>query len=320
MTTATTRRAACAALITTILSARAQSVSAQPLRVIVPNVAGSPPDVMIRAVTDKLSTALKRPVVIENKPGAGGIIAVQQMQSIRDGNTLIFMLTGVAAITPLLFRSAKYDVLQDFTSVAGIGETTVMLAAAPNVAAGTVKEVVALANAQPGKIVLGHPGTGTLGHLMAEHFVQLTKAPFNLVGFTPTTGPLALGSGDAHFFLDGTGSLLPFAKGGRARVVTVFAPSVLPGLEGYSLARDTLPGAEAMGRFGLMGPKDMPADSVAVLAEGIRVAVSDPEVAVRLRELATYPVFRPGAAYAETIRQEKALWASVAKAAGLQSQ
>lgn len=316
MNTSMTRRTLCAGLAAA--TAMPLWAQAKPLRVVVPNVAGSPPDVMMRAVADKLAISLGRSVVIENKPGAGGIVAVQYFQSIRDANTILFMLTGVAAITPLLFKAARYDVLSEFSSIAGIAETTVLLAATPSVTAKTVPEVIKLANANPGTLVMGHPGTGTLGHLIAEQFAQLSKAKFNLVAFTPATGPLALANGDAHFYIDGTGSLLPFCKGGRANVVTVFAPSILPGLEGYSLARDTLPGAEAVGKFGLMGPKDMPAEAIHAMAEGVRVALADREVAARLRELATYPHFQTGAQYAETIRQERILWSSVASAAGLQ--
>lgn len=298
----------------------AQTWPKQPLRVIIPGQAGSAPDVMMRLIGDKLTANIRTPVIIDNRPGAGGIVAVQTAAAARDQHTAIFMLTGVAAITPLVVKSAKYDVLRDFVPIAGMAETSLMMAAAPNSTARTIPDIIKLAKEKPGTVVLGHPGIGTLGHLMVESFAKNSGAKFLIAPFSPMTGPLALLNGDAQYFVDGIASVIPFVKSQRTIGVAVFSSTVLPGLEDYKLANESMPNAEAMGRFGLMASKDMPPEAITAISVALGKALADPEVIAKLREFATYPAYTTGAAYAATIGREQALWSNVAREANLQAQ
>ena len=316
-----TRRLLCVGLAGLAMStASAQSWPRQPLRVIIPNPAGSAPDVMMRIVSDRLALQLKTPVLVENRPGAGGIVAVQTAGAARDGHTAILMLTGVAVITPMVLKAAKYDVLKDFTPIAGIAETSLLMAASPNATARTILEIIKLATESPDKVVIGHGGVGTLSHLMAESFVQSSGAKFLIVPFTTTSGPLALVNGDAQYFIDGIASVLPFVKGGLAQPVAVFSSTTLSGLEEYKLAKDALPGAEAVGRFGLMAPKDTSSEAITAISSALAKVLAETDVVNRLREFATYPAYTSGAIYADNIRREQAHWAKVARKAGLQPQ
>ncbi len=316
------RRAAIATIAgATFMPAFAQSSwPRQPVRVIVPFGAGSPPDVMMRIIGDKVAAQLGQPVIVENKPGAGGIVAVQAMNSARDAHTFIFMLTGVAVISPILYKAAKYDVTRDFTSVAGVAETSVMLVASPSAKARTIPEIIRAAKESPGKLVIGHPGPGSLAHLMIEQFAQLADAKFLLAGFNATTGPLAAAAGDADYYLDGIATQLPFVKAKRTVPVAVFSPEVLPGLDAYPLARNALPGAEGMGYFGIMGAKEMSVESVTRMAQALKSAIAEPDVVARLLEFATYPRFSTGAQYLATVSKERAQWSAVVAAAGIEAQ
>lgn len=321
MTTLINRRAACAAIAgATMLPTLAQSWPRQPVRVIVPYGAGSPPDVMMRIIGDKVGTQLGQPVVVDNKPGAGGIVAVQNLSAARDAHTFIFMLTGVAVISPFLYKAAKYDVLRDFTSVAGIAETSLMLVASPNARAKTIPDIIKAAKENPGKLVVGHPGPGSLGHLMIEQFAQLSNAKFLMASFNATTGPMAAANGDADYYMDGIATQLPFVKAKRTTAVAVFSPHVLPGLDAYPLAKTALPGAEGMGYFGIMGPKDMPTDAAARMSNALKAAIAEPDVVARLQEFATYPKFSTGAEYAATVAKERAQWRAVIASAGIEAQ
>ncbi|HSV83635.1 MAG TPA: tripartite tricarboxylate transporter substrate binding protein [Ramlibacter sp.] len=322
MSTLINRRAACAAIAgAAVFPALAQSTwPRQAVRVIVPYGAGSAPDVMMRIIGDKLSAHLGQPVVVDNKPGAGGIVAVQAMNAARDAHTFIFMLTGVAVISPILYKAARYDVVRDFASIAGIAETSVMLVASPSARARTLPDIIRAAKETPGKLVIGHPGPGSLAHLMLEQFAQLSGAKFLMAGFNATHGPLAVAGGDADYYMDGIATQLPFVKARRTIPVAVFSPEVLPGLEAYPLAKNALPGAEGMGYFGIMGPKNLSADAIARLSNALKSSIAEPDVVARLLEFATYPKFSTGAQYAATLAREKAQWSGVVAAAGIEPQ
>lgn len=141
-----------------------------------------------------------------------------------------------------------------------------------------------------------------------------------MVGFSPSTGPLALISGDATYYIDGIGAVLPLVKGGKVVPVAVFSPTVLPGMEAYKLGKEGLPGTEGMGSFGIVGPKNMPAAANTTMSSAFAKALADPEVIARLSEFAIFPAYANGPAYAERIRKEQAQWGAVAKNAGMQAQ
>lgn len=174
------RRTLCAFMATgALLPALAQTWPTQPVKVIVPVAAGSVPDSMMRLIGDKVARNLGQPVVIENRPGAGGIVGVQAMEAAaRDSHTLLFMFTGVAVITPMLLKAAKYDVLRDFSPIAGIAETSFMMAASPKATAKTIPDIIKLANVNPGKVVIGHVGPGSTGHMMAEFLCRTARPNF----------------------------------------------------------------------------------------------------------------------------------------------
>jgi tripartite-type tricarboxylate transporter receptor subunit TctC len=324
----TTRRTGLTRLIgialgTTLLgsSALADNWPRQPVKMIVPVGAGSVPDAMARLVAEKMTQHLGKQVVTENRPGAGGIVGVQAMEMApRDDHTILFMFTGVSVITPLMIKAARYDILRDFTPIAGLAETSFMLAASPNAPAKTLPEVIKYSKEQPGKVVLGHVGPGSTGHMMAENFARRSQAGFSVVGFSPSSGPVALMSGDAAYYLDGIAALLPLVKSGKVTPVAVFSSTPLPGLESYKLAKDIVPGTEGMGSFGVVGPKNMSAESLNALIGALGKIMADPEVVARLRDLAIFPAFTPGPAYAEVVRKETAAWAQVAKTTGMEPQ
>jgi tripartite-type tricarboxylate transporter receptor subunit TctC len=292
----------------------------QPFKIIMPAPAGSAPDVMMRLIGEKLSTQLGKPVVIDNKVGAGGIVAVQALQNAQDNHTAIFMFTSVV-LTPMLFKTAKFDATRDFEAIAGLAETTMMMIASPSAPAKTLPEIIKLAQEKPEKLVIGHSGPGSLSHLTAESVSQQSKARFQIVSFgNPGNALTALVNGDAQYYTDGVAAVMPFVKSGRVVPVGVFSSSTLPGLENYKLINETLPGTEIMGRFGLMATKDLPKDAIPILNTALAKALADPEVIAKLREFGTYPRYSGATAYAETIRKEQSQWTQVLKTAGIEPQ
>jgi tripartite-type tricarboxylate transporter receptor subunit TctC len=300
------------------VSAAAQD--GRPLTLVVPSASGSAPDIVARLVGDAMRARLGQPVIVENRPGAGGILAAMAVRSARpDGLTLLFTHAAVLTITPLTYRAAVYDPVRDFEPVAAVAETPMMFAAVPGKGPATLADLLAQAKAAPGAVAVGTTSRGTIPHLSAELLAQAGGARLNLVPMS--TSPQAVQTligGDTVATVDGVAPLLPLVRAGRLRALAVTSARVLPGLEGIPLARDSLPGLVLTGWFMLLAPKGTPAARVQALNAAVDAALKSPELVQRLAQTASHPIGGSADDARRFLARETALWAGAVARAGLE--
>ena len=285
-----------------------------------PAGAGSAPDIVARLVGDELRKRLAQPVIVENKPGAGGIIGAMAVKQAKpDGNTLLFAQAAVVTVTPLTYRAASYDMERDFETVSAVADTPMMIVANVDTGPKSLSDLVAQGKAKPESITFGSTARGSVPHLTAELIALVGGARFNTVAFgTSSQAVQAVVGGDTQASVDGVAPLLPLVKAGRVRPLAVTAARVLPGLEAFPLAKDTVPGLVATGWFMLFAPKGTPAVRVQAINSAVDAAVSSPEIAQKLQVTATYPIGGSVADARRFLEREKKLWAGAVERAGLQ--
>ncbi|MBS0403744.1 MAG: tripartite tricarboxylate transporter substrate binding protein [Proteobacteria bacterium] len=286
----------------------------EPIEIIVPAGAGSAPDIIARIVGDELSTRLKRPVVVNNRPGAGGIIAVMAAKSASNPDTLLLAQAAVVTVTPLTYRAAKYDLETDMEPVLSVADTPMMFVANAEHGPKTLADALAAARKDPGAVALTTTSRGSIPHLTAELLVQTTGAPFNIVP-TATTGQgiQTVVGGEAAMTVNGVAPLLPLVKSGRLKGLAVTSAKVLPGLEGYPLAKDIVPGLQATGWFMLFAKKGTPSARVQQINQIVNTALQSPAVVEKLAKTANYPLGGSPADARAFLKQEKALWSGIVK-------
>src|SRR5688572_14823220 len=195
----------------------------RPLRFIVPNGAGGTTDLVARAVAPKLADRLGQQVVVDNRPGSGGIVGTEIVaRAAADGHTLLMGTIGNIAISPALYRKLSYDPLRDFAPVTQLASAAYMLLVQPALAAKSVKELAALAKAKPGTLNFGSAGSGTGSHLAAELFksvaaIDIVHVPYK--GGAPALTDLI--SGQLQLFFNGIPSSMPHYRNGRVRALAV---------------------------------------------------------------------------------------------------
>lgn len=300
--------------------AQAQDYKGKTIRIVVPAPPGSAPDVIARVVTDNMRAQLGATVVIENKPGAGGIIAVNQVNGAApDGMTLLFTQGAVVAISPHTYKEAKFDFERDFEAISAIADTPMLLAANPAKGPATLPAALEAVKAKPESLSLGSPVRTSIPHLAAEMMDQTMGTRFQQVPMgTTSQGIQAVVNGDIQLYIDGVAPIMPMVKAGRLKALAVTAPRELPGLEGIPLAKDVVPNLVVSGWFALFAPKGTPAPLIAQLNSAASTAVQNADVIAKMRNMGTYPMGGSVAQAQAFVKKEKALWAEVIRKSGIQ--
>jgi tripartite-type tricarboxylate transporter receptor subunit TctC len=312
------RNALLAALCALPFAASAQYPD-KPIRYVVPYPPGGPLDTVARLLGQKVSERLGQPVIVDNKPGAGGNIGADFVaKSAQDGYTILMGAVATHAINPALYAKMPYDPVKDFTPITLIGVTPNVLVVNPTVPAKDVKEFIAYAKANPGKLNFGSGSTGSAGHLAGELFsgmagVQMTHIPYK--GAAPAMQDLI--GGQIHLMFDNMASSLPQVKAGKIRALAVTTPkraSAAPELP--TIAESGLPGFDISTWFGLFAPANVPKDVVAKLhAEFVR-ALALPDVREKLASLGIEPVGNRPEEFAAYIKSEAVKYGDVIKKSG----
>jgi tripartite-type tricarboxylate transporter receptor subunit TctC len=279
-----------AALAAVSLPASAQAWPAKPVRMIVPTGAGSAPDVVARLVAERLSQAWGQGVVVDNRPGAGGIPGMSALaRAANDGYTIGFVPAAMATITPLVFRNPQFQPDTDLVSVATVGTSPLVLVTLASSGIQNLADLARHAKAHPGKVNFAAPQLNSLPHLANEMVNKAGAMGMTTVPYpTPPAALQGLLAGDVTLTADGLPSLLPQIRSGRLRALAVTSGQRLPGLDIPAVA-ETYPGYEALGWFQVMVPAGTPAAIGERLNADINRITASADVVARLNELGIYP-------------------------------
>jgi tripartite-type tricarboxylate transporter receptor subunit TctC len=291
-----------------------------PLTIIVPSPAGSAPDIIARLIAEELRKQLGRSVIVDNKPGAGGIIAVMaSKQAQPNGSTLLLAHAAVVVVTPLTYRAAKYDMEQDFETVAVLADTPMMFVSNPASGPKTLADLVAIGKSMPNTLTLGSTTRGSIPHLSGELLELMSGAQFNKVPMGSSGQAIqSVVSGDALVSVDGVAPLLPLVKAGRLHALAITSDRVLPNLEQFPLAKNTVPGLSINGWFMLFAPKGTPKSIVQVVNSAVNISLKSADVIQKLQSTGNYPVGGSVVQARDFLTKEKKLWAGAVQRAGLQ--
>lgn len=300
--------------------ARAQG--GRPVTLLVPFAPGGTTDIAARLIQEALGRALESPVVIENRPGAGGAVAAEALRrATPDGRTLLLATASTHGVNPAVFPDLPYDAERDFAPIALFGVTPQALAVNPGLPLRETAHLIALLRAEPGRHNYASAGVGSITHLACEWFLQAagglraTHVPYR--GGGPALQAVA--SGEVTFTIETTATLAAALRDGRVRglaVATRARSHAFPDLP--TLHEEGLTGFNAGSWTMAVAPPGTPAETLLRLNAAFGRAVSDPEVARRLAEIGTEVVAdsTPESAAAH-IREEIARWRGVVRAAGL---
>ncbi len=298
----------------------AQSYPTGPVRVIVPFPPGGGVDGAGRLISQKLSEALGKPFVVENRSGANGMIGSElAAKSAKDGYTL--MVNGANFVTtPSLYAKVTYDPIRDFEPVSLIALAPNVLVVHPSLPVNSVKELIALARARPGQVNFAGSGSGSTPHLAAELFNTLAKVDMVHVPYRGT-GPAIVGlmSGEASVMFMPTTNAVPLVKSGRLRALAVTSRQRVPAMpELPTVSESGLKGYESSQWYGLFAPAGTPADVIALLNSQVVKIMQAPDMKQRMTAEGLVAVGSTRDEFAAYVKVELAKWAKVIKASGAQ--
>jgi tripartite-type tricarboxylate transporter receptor subunit TctC len=299
--------------------AHAQAWPSKPIRFVVPFPPAGTTDIVARAVAEKLSTRLAQPIVIENKPGAGGNIGSESVaKSAPDGYTFLVATVGTHAINASLYSKLPYDPVREFTPVVLLASVPNVVVVNPEVPAKSIRELIDLAKAKPGALNFASSGNGTSIHLSGELFkamagVDMQHVPFN--GSGPAN--LAMVSGTVQVGFDNLPSCIGQIRGGKLRALAVTSATrsaALPDVP--TVAESGLPGFDASSWFALYAPAGVPREIVARLATEIDAILKNPETKEKLAGYGANAEGGTPEALGAHARAETIKWAKVVKDSG----
>jgi tripartite-type tricarboxylate transporter receptor subunit TctC len=291
----------------------------RPIRIIVPFTPGGSNDVLARALAPDLQARLGQPVVVENKPGAGGNIGIEYVaKSPADGHTLIVVSNGVT-MTPWIQAELGYHPLRlaPVTIAVTLPMVVTVNTALPVRSAG---ELVAYAKTNPGKLSYATPGSGTPHHLAGELFKHLTGIEMVMVPYKGTAGiALDLIAGRVNVLFSALDTMRPHILAGKIRAIGIAERKRLAAFPDLPTIGETVPGFEVHFWLGLMAPEGTPQAVTDKLAEGIRAALSVPEVKARLENTGMIVEPTSPQAMGSIMKSDYEKWGKVVKAAGIQA-
>jgi tripartite-type tricarboxylate transporter receptor subunit TctC len=309
------------------LAAAAQSASSsfpsKPIRLVCPFTPAGAVDIASRATALELSKILGQPVAVENKPGAGGNLgAAEVAHSAPDGYTLLMTTSGIQAINPALYARMAYEPNKDLIPVAPLVALNNVLVVHPSVPAKTVKEVIALAKREPGKLTYASSGSGTSIHMSGAMFTQLTGTDILHIpykGSAPAVTDLI--SGQVNMMFDNIPSSLPHIKSGRLRAIATTGAKRDPALPDVpTIAESGVAGYESGVWFGLAAPAGTPKDVVAKLNAAAVQGARSPDFEKRMKDLGYNIIAGSADDMGAMIRTELARWTPIVKASGAKAE
>jgi tripartite-type tricarboxylate transporter receptor subunit TctC len=303
--------------------ALAQAWPQKPVRVVIGFAPGGTPDIAIRIFTPRMSEGLGQPVIVENRPGAGGILSMEYTaKAPPDGYTLAFGASGTLLLAKSLYPNTAYDALTSFTPVGLFAKLSYMLVTPLSLPARTLKEFVDLAKAQPGKLNYGSSSPGSLPHVLGEMFKIQSGTHIVAINYKGSAESVnAFLGGDVQMLVDGYPSLGPLVTTGKARALLVTGTARSSKLPDVPTAAEAgLPEFTVQSWMGLVAPAGTPAAVVQRINAELNKAVASKEVIDGLERLTFEPFTTTPEQFAAIIRSDWPKWDGVVKKAGIKIQ
>ena len=283
--------AACAFTACSVLPAQADTYPSRPIRIIVHSSAGALLDVTTRVVAQEMAKDLGQPIIIENRPGADGLLGIRAVKAApADGYTLLAAANTVAQL-PAFRKDPGYDLAKDFTGIGMMNRAPFLFVGAPSQESKTLAELIANAKARPGELVMAHAGKGTSVHMASALFFHQTGTKFLDVPYKGAAAALPdVVGGRANVMFDGANSSGPLVKEGKLRaygITSLTRSPVFPDIP--TLAEQGLPNYSFYVYLGLLAPANVPKDVVPRLAKALRTALNSDTVKQRFRSDAAEP-------------------------------
>ena len=301
-------------------AALAQPYPSKPVKLVAPSTPGDAPDVIARLVADKLSTALGQQVVVENRPGAGGVVGSDYVaKSAPDGYTLIMGNAGSHGINAAVYTKLPYDIQRDFAPVSQVAVAPNVMVINPSVPANTVAEFIAYAKANPGKFSYASGGNGSSAHMSMELFKSMSGIDLQHVPYKGSSPALTdVVSGQVVAFIGNMPPTVPLIKAGKLRALAVTTKSrsaLMPELP--TITEAGLPGFETVAWFGVLAPAGTPPDVVNRLSAEIAKIAKSPEIRERLVAMGAEPVGSTPEEFKAVIDRDIAKWKPLAQKVGI---
>ena len=300
-----------------------QNYPARPARMVVPWTAGGTADLMARISSQKFSESFGQQFVVDNRPGAGGLIGTEQVaKAAPDGLTLLLATTAPNSVAPSLYAKLPFDPVKDFASVSLMATTCYVLSVHPSMPVANARQLVALAKARPGQLTFSSPGSGTPNHLSGEMLKMLTGIDMQHVPFKGSAQAISdVIGGQIAMSFENIVVASPFVKNGRLKALAVTSAkraSALPAVP--TMAESGVPGFEAVGWFGVVAPAATPKDIIAKLNAEMARMLASPDVKERISSLGAEVVSTTPESMDQFNRAQIALWGKVVKASGARAE
>jgi len=296
----------------------AEAYPSKPIRLIVPFSPGGPADVLARVVGDKIGASMGKPVVVDNRAGAGGNIGMALgAKAAPDGYTLVLAPAGNLTVNPSLYRNVPYDVAKDFAPVTVVAAVPNILVVHPSIPAKNLTEFIAYAKSHPGQLNFSSPGAGSGAHLAGELFKSMVGAdmvhvPFN--GIAPAV--TAVLAGDVQLMFAGAPAVLQHVRAGKLHALGVASLKRIAGAPDLpTLSESGLAGFDVTSWYSIVAPAGTPPEIVARLQREIDKALREPDVREKLAGLGAEPIANTPAEFAAMIKTETAKWSEIVKSA-----
>lgn len=305
-------------MLTLALNAQA-AYPDKPIKIIIGFPAGGPLDAHLRLLVERLQSALGQTVIVDYKAGAGGTVGAQFVaQSPPDGYTLLLANTGTMVINPAIYTKAPYDTLRDFQPIARTAQQPLALIVNKDVTANSLKEFVAYAKANPGKLNYGSAGNGGISHLVPEMLksetgIFIVHIPFK--GSAPAFTDLI--AGHVQFMAESVPQAANYAKQGKVKALAVTSAKRNPALPNTPTVIETgVANLEVVGFYGILAPKGTPADVTMKLSQAFKETLESPDIQKKMIEQGADPAYLNADQFTKFLAAEMPRWAKVVKQAG----
>lgn len=288
----------------------------KPITIVVPFSAGGAADTLGRLLADKIGQTVKQPVIVENKPGAGTLIASQHVANAKpDGYTLLLAASSLGTI-PSINKDARYDPVKSFMPITQVASVVHVISVAPEVQVKNVKELIDYLKQNQGKVSYASLGTGSSTQLEAEMFKSMAGVDMQDIPYKGSALALTdLIAGRVQVMFDAWASTGPYAKAGKVKVLAVTTDKPSPSIPDMPTISQAVPGFSAMPWLGLVAPKGTPAEVADVIYKAVQEALQQEDVKVKFKTLGLDVIGSDPATFGDFIRKDVKTWGEVIRKA-----